>query len=56
MYVKVRSMSGGSEVALTVSKLTKVEEMRQLVEEKLEVAPERQRLFFQGKQVSLSIV
>uniref|UniRef100_A0A2P2I2V5 RING-type E3 ubiquitin transferase n=2 Tax=Hirondellea gigas TaxID=1518452 RepID=A0A2P2I2V5_9CRUS len=51
MYVKVRAMSGGSEVVLCLSKLTKVEDFRQLVHEKLNVPVERQRLFYQGKQL-----
>ena len=63
MFIKVRPMNGGSEAILNVSKLTKVEELRLLVEEKFSISPSKQRLFFHGKQVisfgllsSLSIV
>merc|ERR1712106_612761 len=51
MYVKVRSMDGSQTAVLTISKLTSVSDFRRMVEEKLKVAPERQRLFYRGKQM-----
>ncbi|KAF2349052.1 SRA-YDG [Trinorchestia longiramus] len=51
MYIKVRPMTGGSETVFTVSKLTKIEELRLIIQQKLAVMPEQQRLFFQGKQL-----
>ncbi|CAL4066750.1 unnamed protein product, partial [Meganyctiphanes norvegica] len=51
MYVKVRSMDGSKTAVLTISKLTSVSDFRRMVEEKLQVAPERQRLFYRGKQM-----
>lgn len=53
MYVKVRTMDGCQTAVLTISKLTSVEAFRSMVEEKLKVAVDRQRLFFRGKQVSM---
>jgi hypothetical protein len=34
-----------------LSKLTKIEELREKLEELFDAAPERQRLFYRGKQV-----
>lgn len=52
MYVKVRPVKGGPEIVLNLSKLTKVEDLRLMIEERCAVTPDTQRLFFQGKQVS----
>ncbi|XP_064113052.1 E3 ubiquitin-protein ligase UHRF1-like [Macrobrachium nipponense] len=51
MYIKVRSMDGSQTAVLTISKTTQVEDLRSLVEEKFRVAPDRQRLFYRGKQM-----
>lgn len=51
MYVKVRTMDGSQTAVVTISKLTSVEDFRSMVEEKLKVAADRQRLFYRGKQV-----
>lgn len=51
MYVKVRTVDGKSNVTVTVSKLTSVEEFRSLVEQKLNIEKCRQRLFYRGKQL-----
>lgn len=51
MYVKVRSMDGTQTAVLNISKITAVEEFRLLVQDKFNVPPERQRLFYRGKQV-----
>jgi len=50
MYVKVKSMTGET-CMLTVSKLTTVVDFRDLIMEKMNVKPEQQRLFYQGKQL-----
>ncbi|KAF0298619.1 E3 ubiquitin-protein ligase UHRF1 [Amphibalanus amphitrite] len=50
MFVKVRTMDGKSSATVVISKLTTVQEFRQLVREELDVPPESQRLFFRGKQ------
>ena len=46
-------MSGGEEAVLNISKTTKVEALRLMVEEACGVEAPRQRLFFHGKQVAL---
>lgn len=51
MYIKVKTMDGKESVMLTVSKMSLIEEVRQLVKDKLNVEPACQRLFFRGKQV-----
>jgi len=51
MYVKVKMMDGSQTAVLTISKLTSLIDFRSMVNEKLKVAPERQRLFFRGKQM-----
>lgn len=50
MYVKVRSMTGET-VLITLSKLTKVEELREMIKTKMDVEPIQQRLLFGGKQL-----
>lgn len=44
-------MDGSQTVVLTISKLTSIQDFRAMVEEKLNVAKERQRLFYRGKQM-----
>lgn len=51
MYIKVKTMDGKDSVMLTVSKMSLIEEVRQLVKDKLNVDPVCQRLFFRGKQM-----
>jgi len=51
MYIKVKNAMTGDTSIITVSKLTSVSEVRDMVMEKMKVAPELQRLFFQGKQL-----
>lgn len=53
MWIQVRTMDG--KVAHSVgslSRLTKVEELREKIQELFHVEPGRQRLFYRGKQVS----
>lgn len=40
-------MTGGDPVTITVSKLTTVEQLRKLVQEKFQAEPQHQNLFFQ---------
>lgn len=52
MWIQVRTMDG--KVAHSVgslSRLTKVEELREKIQELFHVEPSRQRLFYRGKQV-----
>ncbi|XP_071548103.1 E3 ubiquitin-protein ligase UHRF1-like [Panulirus ornatus] len=51
MYIKVRTMDGSQTAVITISKLTSVQDFRSLVQEKMRVAVDRQRLFFRGKQM-----
>ncbi|XP_027232430.2 E3 ubiquitin-protein ligase UHRF1-like [Penaeus vannamei] len=51
MYVKVRTMDGSQTAIITISKLTTVEDFRQMILEKMNVTAERQRLFYRGKQM-----
>ena len=51
MYIKVRPMTGGDPATITVSKLTTVQDLRDLVKERFQVEPEHQNLFFQGKKM-----
>jgi len=48
MYVKVRKMDGTT-CMVDVSKLTKVEDLREIIQEKMEVATDSQMLLFRGK-------
>lgn len=52
MWVQVRTMDGKKSMQVDgLSKLTKVEELRDLITEKCGIASKCQRLFFRGKQV-----
>ncbi|KAG8232384.1 hypothetical protein J437_LFUL012527 [Ladona fulva] len=52
MYVKVRLVGSRSKDAtVTVSKLTTVKQFKELIEEETKVEPEKQRLFYKGKQL-----
>lgn len=49
--MKVRNALTGDTALFTLSKLTPVEELRDMIKSKMEVEPGQQRLFFQGKQL-----
>lgn len=51
MYVQVRMMDSGVSVTIPTSRTTVLKEFKKLVEEKFNIKPENQRLFFAGKQV-----
>jgi len=51
MYIKVKNAMTGDTSMITVSKLTSVSEVKDMVKEKMKVGIELQRLFFQGKQL-----
>ncbi|XP_064424557.1 E3 ubiquitin-protein ligase UHRF1 [Latimeria chalumnae] len=52
MWIQVRTMDGKETHRIdSLSKLTKVEELRQKIHEVFGVDPERQRLFYRGKQM-----
>ncbi|KAF3422991.1 hypothetical protein E2986_05770 [Frieseomelitta varia] len=51
MYVKVRTMDGKREMLLTVSRTMEVEDFKRMIEEKMDVKVDLQRLFYRGKQL-----
>lgn len=52
MWIQVRTMDGKETHRVdSLSKLTKVDELRLKITELFKVEPERQRLFYRGKQV-----
>uniref|UniRef100_A0A8D2LQ20 E3 ubiquitin-protein ligase UHRF n=1 Tax=Varanus komodoensis TaxID=61221 RepID=A0A8D2LQ20_VARKO len=52
MWIQVRTMDGKETHRVdSLSKLTKVEDLRQKIYEVFQVAPDRQRLFYRGKQM-----
>ncbi len=52
MWIQVRTMDGRKNVRIDdLSKLTKIEELREMLVEPFEVVVEKQRLFYRGKQV-----
>ncbi|CAG00621.1 unnamed protein product [Tetraodon nigroviridis] len=52
MWIQVRTMDGKETHRVdSLSKLTKVDELRQKIMELFKVEPERQRLFYRGKQM-----
>lgn len=52
MWIQVRTMDGKVTHRVdSLSKLTKVDELRLKISELFKVEPERQRLFYRGKQV-----
>lgn len=56
MWIQVRSFDGKKSVQIDkLSKLTKIEDLRERLVEHFDAAPETQRLFYRGKQVYLSI-
>lgn len=56
MWIQVRSMDGLKRAQIDdLSKLTKVEELRERLVEHFDATPERQRLFYRGKQVRLGV-
>lgn len=53
MWIQVRTMDGKETHRVdSLSKLTKVDELRVKITELFNVEPERQRLFYRGKQVT----
>lgn len=52
MWIQVRTMDGKETHRVdSLSKLTKVDELRLKILELFKIEPERQRLFYRGKQV-----
>ena len=53
MWIQVRTMDGRKSARVdSLSKLTTIEELRERLVEEFGAEPERQRLFYRGKQVS----
>lgn len=56
MWIQVRTMDGRETHRVdNLSKLTKVDELRIKIMELFKVEPERQRLFYRGKQVGQQV-
>lgn len=56
MWIQVRTMDGKETHRVdNLSKLTKVDELRLKILELFKVEPERQRLFYRGKQVGQQV-
>ena len=54
MWIQVRSMDGKKSVRIdNLSKLTKIEELREMLIEHFDAEPKCQRLFYRGKQVCI---
>lgn len=52
MWIQVRTIDGSrTETIEDLSRLTKIESLRQKIQESFRVGPDRQRLFYRGKQV-----
>ena len=57
MWIRVRSMDGQKSVRVDgLSKLCKIEELREKLIDDFDAPPEKQRLFFRGKQVGINIL
>lgn len=56
MYVQVRMMDTGVSVTIPTSRTMVVKEFKKLVQQQFDVAPDKQRLFFAGKQVRMAVV
>ena len=56
MWIQVRTMDGKETHRIdSLSKLTKVDDLRVKILELFKVEPDRQRLFYRGKQVRLKL-
>lgn len=54
MWIQVRLMDGSRSARFDgLSKLTKIEQLREKIAEEFEVEVARQRLFYRGKQVRM---
>ena len=52
MWIQVRTMDGRKSARVdSLSKLTTIEQLRERLVEQFDAEPERQRLFYRGKQV-----
>lgn len=57
MWIQVRTMDGRKSARIdSLSKLTTIEQLREKLVEEFDAEPERQRLFYRGKQVSMGMV
>ena len=53
MWIQVRTMDGRKSARVdNLSKLTTIDQLREKLVEEFHAEPERQRLFYRGKQVS----
>ena len=52
MWIQIRSMDGKRSIRIDgLSKLTKIEDLREKIVDDFDAEPEEQRLFYRGKQV-----
>lgn len=52
MWIQVRTIDGAQTRTIDdLSRLTKIESLREKIQESFRVSPDRQRLFYRGKQV-----
>uniref|UniRef100_A0A1B6LJB4 RING-type E3 ubiquitin transferase n=1 Tax=Graphocephala atropunctata TaxID=36148 RepID=A0A1B6LJB4_9HEMI len=51
MYIQVRTVDAKTKITLDISKTAKVQELKKLIESNLNISPDKQRLFFRGKQL-----
>lgn len=52
MWIQVRTIDGAQTRTIDdLSRLTKIESLREKIQESFRVNPDRQRLFYRGKQV-----
>ncbi|KAG8130573.1 putative Hp isoform 2 protein, partial [Naja naja] len=52
MWIQVRTIDGAQTRTIDdLSRLTKIESLREKIQESFRVSPERQRLFYRGKQL-----
>lgn len=57
MWIQVRTIDGKKTVRVdSLSKLTKIEELRKRLVTLFDAQPSEQRLFYRGKQVSVSLM
>ena len=54
MWIRARTIDGKRSVQIDdISKLTKIEDLRVKLDKEFGIPPEKQRLFFAGKQVQI---
>lgn len=55
MYIKIRKINaqeGEEDTIITISKMAMIQELREMIQSKMNVKPENQMLLYKGKEVS----